>query len=106
MSNIYLAGGRLGHRGCSRRYQADETTVGTRMEELRLYEVCRGDTGHRETKVTYNPETIITEKLTQAAFSFMVIDPTVQNRQGSDIGTQYQTECMKMSRLILEKVSS
>ena len=46
----------------------------------------------RPVKVTYNPERLSLEKLTHAFF--MVIDPTVQNRQGPDIGTQLSDGCV------------
>ena len=93
--NIYFAGGCFW--GTERVFKeipgVIETTVGYangRVEYPSYEQVCRGDTGHRETvKVTYNPERLSLEKLTHAFF--MVIDPTVQNRQGPDIGTQYQT---------------
>ena len=53
-------------------------------------EVCRGDTGHRETvKVVYDPAAIGLKDLMRLFYS--VIDPTVADRQAHDIGTQYQT---------------
>ena len=52
--------------------------------------VCGGDTGFRETvRVTYDAGQVSLDALLLAYF--YVIDPTVQNRQGNDIGTQYQT---------------
>ena len=52
--------------------------------------VCAGNTGFRETvRVTYNPEQVSLDALLLAYF--YIIDPTVSNRQGNDIGTQYQT---------------
>ncbi len=52
--------------------------------------VSAGDTGHRETvKVSYDPALVTLEELTGLFFS--AIDPTVENRQGNDIGSQYQT---------------
>ena len=52
--------------------------------------VVTGTTGHRETvEVTYNPDLVTLEELVGLFFSS--IDPTVQNRQGNDVGTQYQT---------------
>jgi peptide methionine sulfoxide reductase msrA/msrB len=53
-------------------------------------QVCNGDTGFRETvRVEYNPNVVSLETILYAYFS--VIDPTSVNRQGNDIGTQYQT---------------
>ena len=47
-------------------------------------------TGHRETvRVIYDPERISLRKLLKAFF--LCIDPTVKDRQGEDIGSQYQT---------------
>jgi len=52
--------------------------------------VCTKDTGFRETvRVEYDPEQVSLDALLLAYF--YVIDPTVENRQGNDIGTQYQT---------------
>ena len=52
--------------------------------------VCRGDTGFRETvRVEYDPEQVSLDALLLAYF--YVIDPTVQNQQGNDRGSQYQT---------------
>lgn len=52
--------------------------------------VCAGDTDYRETvKVLYDPAQVSLEQLLQAYF--YVVDPTVENRQGADVGTQYQT---------------
>jgi len=52
--------------------------------------VCTGKTGFRETvRVEYDPEQVSLDALLLAYF--YVIDPTVENRQGNDIGTQYQT---------------
>ena len=52
--------------------------------------VCTGKTGFRETvKVEYDPEEVSLDILVYDYF--YVIDPTVSNRQGNDIGTQYQT---------------
>ncbi len=52
-------------------------------------QVVRGDTGHRETvRVTYDPAKVALEDLLTLYFS--VVDPTLVNRQGNDVGTQYQ----------------
>lgn len=52
--------------------------------------VCTGGTGFKETvRVVYDPSVISLEQILQAFF--MVIDPFVYDRQGNDIGTQYQT---------------
>ncbi|HKM42218.1 MAG TPA: peptide-methionine (R)-S-oxide reductase MsrB [Methanocorpusculum sp.] len=52
--------------------------------------VSSGRSGYRETvRVGYDPEKISLDALLFAYFR--VIDPTVENRQGNDRGTQYQT---------------
>ena len=63
---------------------------GTREADAKYSAVCAGDTGFRETvRVEYDPEQVSLDALLLAYF--YVIDPTVQNQQGNDIGTQYQT---------------
>ena len=52
--------------------------------------VCKGDTGYKEcVYVQYDPEKISLQKLLDVYF--YVIDPTVKNQQGNDVGSQYQT---------------
>lgn len=63
---------------------------GRRAEDANYRTICSTDTGFRETvRVEYDPEQISLDALLLAYF--YVIDPTVQNRQGNDIGSQYQT---------------
>lgn len=58
--------------------------------EPRYEAVCAGNTGFRETvKVTYDPRQVSLDALLLAYF--YVIDPAVKNRQGNDVGSQYQT---------------
>ena len=54
------------------------------------YQIVRaGGTGFRETvRVEYDPEEVSLDAILLAYF--YVVDPTVINRQGNDIGTQYQ----------------
>lgn len=53
-------------------------------------QVCAGKTGHKETvRVRYDPEKVSLEALLWLFFS--AIDTTVTNRQGNDVGPQYQT---------------
>ncbi len=53
-------------------------------------EVTTGKTGHRETvRVVYRPADVSLQALLSLFFS--TIDPTVENRQGNDVGKQYQT---------------
>ncbi len=93
--NIYFAGGCFW--GTERVFKeipgVVDTTVGyaNGTVEYPSYEqVCRNETGHREAvRVVYDSDRLSLEKLTHAFF--LVIDPTLENRQGNDIGTQYQT---------------
>lgn len=95
MKEIYFAGGCFW--GTEKVFQAcpgvKETTVGYangHTDNPTYIEVCTDMTGHRETvKVEYEPEEINLTTLLQVFF--LVIDPTVRNRQGNDIGSQYQT---------------
>lgn len=53
-------------------------------------EVCKGDTGYREAvRIKYAANEISLDGLLFTFFA--VIDPTMINRQGNDVGTQYQT---------------
>ena len=53
-------------------------------------EVCSGNTGFVEAvRVRYNEKEISLEEILE--LYFQVIDPTIKNRQGNDIGTQYRT---------------
>lgn len=53
-------------------------------------EVCGGRTGYRETvRVEYRDDKISLDAILFAFFG--AIDPTVRNRQGNDIGSQYQS---------------
>ena len=52
-------------------------------------EVCRGNTGHAEViKVEYD-DSIKIEKLLK--IFFMIHDPTLLNKQGNDVGSQYRS---------------
>jgi peptide-methionine (S)-S-oxide reductase len=53
-------------------------------------EVCTGDTLHVEVcEVEYDENVLDLNKILEHLFRF--IEPTVRNRQGNDIGTQYRT---------------
>lgn len=53
-------------------------------------EVCSGETGHAEAvMITYNHAAISLNQILD--HFFRIIDPTLLNQQGNDIGTQYRT---------------
>lgn len=53
-------------------------------------EVCSHKTGHSEAvQVKYDPNRVSLEILLE--YYFRVIDPTIKDRQGNDIGSQYRT---------------
>lgn len=68
-------------------------------------EVCSNLTGFAEAcYIEYNPNEISLEKLLEAYWK--IVDPTIKNRQGNDIGTQYRTGIYYMDeedlKIILE----
>lgn len=96
MSTIYLAGGCFW--GMERLFRSlpgvtDVTTGyanGDSPEHANYHDVCTGTTGFRETvRVEYDPERIPLPHLLLTFFA--VIDPQAKNRQGPDVGSQYQT---------------
>jgi peptide methionine sulfoxide reductase msrA/msrB len=70
--------------------------------------VISGQTGYRETvRVEYKPDEISLDAILFAYFQ--VIDPTIKNAQGNDIGTQYQTGIYytdEASKAIVERIAS
>ena len=96
LREIYLAGGcfwGMEHLMQSLRGVVDAQSGyanGNSAEQAVYKTICAGGTGFRETvKVTYDPDKTSLDAILFAYFA--VIDPTVQNRQGNDVGEQYQT---------------
>lgn len=96
MKDIYLAGGCFWGleklmRSIPGIIDATSGYANGRTELIPNYElVCTGCTGYKETvRVVYEEEKVDLALILRAFFA--VIDTTVKNRQGNDIGTQYQT---------------
>ncbi|CAK7009518.1 peptide-methionine (S)-S-oxide reductase MsrA [Tissierella carlieri] len=95
MKEIYLAGGCFWgvEEYMSRIDGIVETRVGyaNGIKENPTYkEVCTGTTGHAETTYVKYDESIISLEELLNRF-WQIIDPTILNRQGPDIGNQYRT---------------
>ncbi len=69
-------------------------------------QVCTGRTGHAEVvQVTFDPKVISYEDILRIFFT--VHDPTMLNRQGNDIGTQYRSVIFyrdESQRSVAEKI--
>lgn len=64
--------------------------AGGAPEDARYDRVHRGDTGHAESvRVIFDPHRTSYEAL--VAWFFKIHDPTTENRQGNDVGTQYRS---------------
>ncbi|SHI25126.1 peptide-methionine (S)-S-oxide reductase MsrA [Clostridium intestinale] len=95
MKKIVLAGGCFWgvEEYFSRINGVKETKVGYangHKENPTYEEVCTGLTGHAEViYIEYAKEEVTLDKILEKYFG--IIDPTVLNRQGPDIGHQYRT---------------
>lgn len=95
MKEIYLAGGCFW--GVEEYFSRIEGVVDTDVGYANgkkinptYKEVCTGLTGHAETTyVKYDENIISLESILERLFR--IIDPTLLNRQGGDIGNQYRT---------------
>ena len=60
------------------------------MKNPTYQQVCTGTTGHAESiQVTYDPAVVSYEELLEVFWQ--THDPTTQDRQGNDVGTQYRS---------------
>lgn len=95
MKEIYLAGGCFW--GVDEYFSRLDGVVDTESgyangdkENPSYEEVCRGTTGHTETVyIKYKEDIISLEEILERFWR--IIDPTLLNRQGGDIGNQYRT---------------
>lgn len=63
--------------------------AGGHVENPSYEEVCTGDTGHAEAvQVTYDSDTVSYTDLLEVFFK--THDPTTEDRQGPDVGSQYR----------------
>lgn len=95
MKEIYLAGGCFWgvEEYMSRIDGVVDTEVGYangRRNNPSYEQVCTGTTGHSETTYIKYDENIISLETLLNRF-WRIIDPTLLNRQGGDIGNQYRT---------------
>ena len=64
--------------------------MGGSTEDRTYGDVCSGSTGHAETvQIIYDPSKISYEKLLETFWNKH--DPTTENRQGPDVGSQYRS---------------
>jgi peptide methionine sulfoxide reductase msrA/msrB len=64
--------------------------TGGKLDDPRYEAVHEGTTGHAESvRVVFDPHVLSYEAL--LGFFFRMHDPTTQNRQGNDVGTQYRS---------------
>lgn len=95
MKSIVLAGGCFwGVQAYFQRLDGVEMTKSGYANGTTLHptyeEVCIGNTNHTEAvMIQYNEDKIHLENILDKFWA--IIDPTLSNRQGNDIGTQYRT---------------
>ena len=64
--------------------------IGGHTPDPTYREVCGGNTGHTEAvRIEFNPSVVSLDELLTVFWDR--IDPTLLNRQGNDVGTQYRT---------------
>lgn len=109
MKEIYLAGGCFW--GVDAYFSRLDGVVDTKVgyangtkENPSYEEVCTGTTGHTETTyIKYDTQAISLEELLNKFWH--IINPTMLNRQGADIGNQYRTGIYYTNKEELEVIN-
>lgn len=110
MREIYVAGGCFwGMEAYFKKMEGImDTEVGyaNSISENPSYKmVCTGRTDAAETvKLVYNPDILEIKDILNALFK--VIDPTLINRQGADVGSQYRTGIYFVNKDDEEKINN
>ena len=79
--------------------------AGGHLENPSYREVCSGDTGHAEVvRIKYREVKVSLEKLLD--LFFRIHDPTTENRQGPDVGSQYRSIILYQNQEQREKVEA
>ena len=110
MKHIVLAGGCFW--GIEAYFQRKDGVVATEVgyanghtENPSYREVCAHTTGHAEVvKIAYDESVVNLETL--LTYFWKVVDPTVLNRQGPDIGDQYRTGIYFVDAADLETIKA
>lgn len=108
MKSIVLAGGCFwGVQAYFQKLDGVETTKSGYANGTTLHptyeEVCTGNTNHAEAvMIQYNEDKIHLETILDKFWA--IIDPTLLNKQGNDIGTQYRTGIYYLDEEDLETI--
>ena len=78
-------------------YSVESGYSGGHVKNPSYKEVCTGTTGHAEVcQITYDPSEISFTEILEVFWK--THDPTTLNQQGGDIGTQYRSSAILLSR--------
>lgn len=85
--------------------EATSGYAGGHAENPSYRKVCSGDTGHAEVvRIEYRKEKVSLEKLLE--LFFRIHDPTTEDRQGPDVGSQYRSIILYQNEEQKEKVEA